>query len=142
MKWLIGLCVLCLSGLLNANSLLPANLTPPNQPQDNDFYVCYQKRFPKQKITLKGTCIAYHKLRYLGCIISRTPCHKLGIKKKDCISAISTVQRNLCENGTVIPGQPRIINQKICSSVRRYKLFYWFNNYLDALNGFYRCAYS
>lgn len=94
---------LSVSSVLNA-----APLTPPCEPKDDSFYVCYNERHINYSI--RAPLATYRKYKYLGCSISRVPCDATCVKKINC-------QHTL-------------------------KLFDWFNNYPQALNAFYRCAYS
>ena len=89
--------------------LAAAPLTPPNEPKENNFYVCFDKR--RINTIDYSPLLEYQRYQYTGCVISRIPCCDYMIKDKDC--------------------PPRPLN-----------LFAWFNNYPDALNAFYRCAYS
>lgn len=94
---------------LPANDATTKKLTPPHEPKTDSFYVCYKDC--AVKMSSKSFFLIYRKHKYLGCIISRAPCHKHCEKKAHC-------------------------------PMKRYKQFGWFNNYYDALNAFYRCAYS
>ncbi len=102
----------CFFFLLMAYLIAPAHatpLTPPGEPKENNFYVCFDKR--RVNIIQYAPLVQYKKYQYTGCIISRIPCCDYKIETPNC--------------------PPRPLN-----------LFAWFNNYPDALNAFYRCAYS
>ena len=86
-----------------------ASLTPPHEPKENSFYVCYEQG--RVHHIVKAPIANYRKYQYLGCSITRTPCYASCVKGAHC------------------PPFP-------------LKLFGWFNNYPQALNAFYRCAYS
>lgn len=100
-KWII---LLSLSDITCA-----ASITPPQEPKENTFYVCYAERHVNTSI--RAPLNIYRKFKYTGCSISRTPCKTLSITKVNCPQA-------------------------------KLKLFDLFNNYPQALNAFYRCAYS
>lgn len=95
--------------------VLANRLTPPNEPRDDSFFICYQKRCPitisvsPPVLMIPGS--HFTKYKYVGCIISRTPCDAICEKKRK--------------------GPPI-----------KYKQFSWASNYPQALNAFYRCAYS
>lgn len=94
------------------------SLTPPNEPQNNSFYVCYKTYRTHHSVA--APLSVFRKYQYLGCIITREPCYKIRVKTKFC-------------------PLPYAKNQ--CCPRRVLKKFGWFNNYPDALNAFYRCAY-
>lgn len=108
-KWLsiLGALMLVVSNVHAACSSL--QLTPAHEPRLDNFYVCYESRYIKK--SAPSLVAVYRKFKYLGCMISATPCHTHCIKKPNC------------------PPLP-------------LKPFDYFNNYFDALNAFYRCAYS
>jgi len=116
-KWLVLLC----AGWFFTGHASAELLTPPNEPQDNVFYVCYTKRVieysirPQLSAEVSQTLsrLVYHKYKYKGCIISRTSCCDLALKV-------------------------RKSHQQSC----KMKPFGLFNNYPQSLNAFYRCAYS
>jgi hypothetical protein len=101
-------------------------LTPPNEPVDNSFYVCYEKR--RVRSIICPLFFTYRKFRYLGCVILRKPCEEVCLKPKPIV-----VERQSC--GGVCLNQTLIV-------VEHLKPFGWFNNYPQALNAFYRCAYT
>lgn len=117
---------------LNVLMLSHANarsLTPPNEPKDDSFYICYEKRFannvmpqvPSVRKNCVGACLingishtifpTYVTYKYIGCIISRLPCHLY--------------------TGDKFHARPEHLKQ-----------FQWMDTYPKALNSFYRCAYS
>ncbi|AHE66490.1 hypothetical protein [Legionella oakridgensis] len=95
--------------ILFSGSTYALPLTPPEEPKADSFYICYEKRCPNNVI--EGPIKRYTKYKYIGCIISRLPCH---LHCGDKFNARATP----------------------------LKQFQWVNNYPDALNSFYRCAYS
>ena len=122
--------LLCLA--LNTVALSTAgarSLTPPNEPKDDSFYICYEKRCPNKVMpqvpsvpkNCFGACIVnavthtilptYVSYKYIGCIISRLPCHLY--------------------TGDKFHARPEHLRQ-----------FQWMDTYPKALNSFYRCAYS
>lgn len=109
-KILLSVTVFWLSGSLNAN-----RLTPPDEPKDDSFYICYEKRCPNTVtasppvLMIPGT--SYTQLKYVGCMISQIPCEA-------------------------------ICDDKFKAHPIKLKQFSWANNYPQALNAFYRCAYS
>lgn len=88
---------------------IAAPLTPPQEPKEDSFYVCYKERHVNYSI--RAPLNTYRKFKYTGCSISRIPCDATCVKKVNC---------------------PPV----------KLKLFDWFNTYPQALNAFYRCAYS
>lgn len=94
-------------------------LTPPYEPHDNVFHVCYEKRVVEYSIRAMSSALVsdmksplrYQKYKYVGCSISRTSCCELKTNKA---------------------------HHRPC----RLKPFGQFNNYPQSLNAFYRCAYS
>lgn len=102
------------------------NLTPTHEPYGSSFYVCYE--YTKQRYIIKSL-MPYAQLRYLGCRITRTPCCQ--IKTKFC-PGVQISKR--CRLG-------RVVQVKSCPTCH-LKSFGWYNTYLQALNGFYRCAYN
>lgn len=103
----VGLFALLMA--LNINICLANELTPADEPKDDSFYVCYEKRCLN---TVSSTpLLRYKSYKYIGCVISRLPCDMYCVDKS-------------------------------CHPPKRLKQFYWYNNYYDALNSFYRCAYS
>lgn len=129
LKWMtvsfISVITLIVSLTVKANPL-----TPPHEPRDNDFYVCYAHRFTKVEIC-KG-CIKYRKFKYEGCMISRAPCSTIPIKCKAAPHQKSP---------KIAMDKDAGIKQKGCLRPAM-KQFYWYNNYPQALNAFYRCAYT
>lgn len=106
--YLKSITLLCITFFLAGNAhAVP--LTPPQEPKENSFYVCYEKCHIHHSV--RAPLSLYRKYQYLGCTIIRTPCDAVCINKINC---------------------PPI----------KLKLFGWFNNYPQALNAFYRCAYS
>ena len=103
------LCVVLCLILTRTAYAITGPLTPPHEPKDNNFYICFDKR--RVNTIHYVPLLNYHKYRYHGCMISRTSCCNHKILEKDS------------------PSTP-------------LKLFGWFDNYPDALNAFYRCAYS
>lgn len=101
LTWLMLLGVACFA---NASPL-----TPPHEPKDDSFYVCYEGC--RINYSVRAPLVTYRKYKYLGCSITRIPCDAACVKKVNC---------------------PPV----------KLKLFGWFNNYPQALNAFYRCAYS
>jgi len=73
-KWfvLLGM-VLLIAGYAKANSL-----TPPNEPKENSFYVCYERC--STDYSVRAPLLSYQKLKYIGCTINRTPCDTLYVK--------------------------------------------------------------
>ena len=57
-------------------------LTPPHEPKDDSFYVCYESC--RVFHSTRAPLATYRKFKYLGCSISRTPCHVSCIKKTNC----------------------------------------------------------
>ncbi len=51
------------------------NLTPPNEPHDDLFYVCYKKC--RDNYTIRAPLAGFTHHQYLGCVIQRTPCDKV-----------------------------------------------------------------
>jgi len=88
---------------------IPEPLTPPNEPKDNSFYICYDER--RVSTVIYDPFINYDKYQYVGCMISRTSCCNYEVQQKN-------------------------------TPPTQLKLFGWFDNYPQALNAFYRCAYS
>ena len=68
---------LCVAGFAAANSL-----TPPREPKENSFYVCYEKC--RIHHTVRAPLATYRKYQYLGCTISRTPCDASCVKRANC----------------------------------------------------------
>ena len=95
--------------VLYTTNLMALPLTPVDEPKADSFYICYEKRCPNDVETTLFT--RYIRYKYIGCIISRLPCH-------------------LCSD------------DKFNSSPKPLHQFQWVNNYPDALNSFYRCAYN
>lgn len=59
-----------------------ASLTPPHEPRNNSFYVCYERCHIQHSVrTLIAT---YRKFEYTGCTISRQPCRAICFKKSGC----------------------------------------------------------
>jgi hypothetical protein len=58
----------CLS---NNGFALP--LTPPMEPKADSFYICYEKRCPNN--VTNTAFYNYTRFKYIGCIISKLPCH-------------------------------------------------------------------
>lgn len=50
------------------------SLTPPNQPQNNRYYVCYKAR----SYEAQDKFSRYYKYHYHGCIITTLPCKYKG----------------------------------------------------------------
>lgn len=106
-----------IAGLLLVQTLQANSLTPPLEPKDDSFYICYEKRC-RNNVMVSSPPIfiipafKYTKYKYIGCIISRIPCE-------------------LIEGDKFVAEHPW-----------RYIQFSWANNYPQALNAFYRCAYS
>ena len=92
-----------------SNQAIALPLTPEDEPKADSFYVCYESRWYNN--VEEGLIKLIH-YKYLGCIISKVPCHLYCGDKF-----------------TAGPSKP-------------LKQFQWFNNYPDALNSFYRCAYN
>lgn len=99
------------------------SLTPPNEPKNNSFYVCYKTYKVHHSVAAPFTL--FRKYQYLGCMISRQPCYMIGAKNKPY---------------PVVHPNNKCYPQKCCPQGGLRK-FGWFNNYPDALNAFYRCAY-
>lgn len=57
-------------------------LTPPHEPKEDSFYVCYDRCYVHHSI--RAPLNTYRKLRYKGCVISRVPCNASCVKKKHC----------------------------------------------------------
>lgn len=104
------------------------SLTPPAEPKDDSFYICYEKRFLNNVTTQEpipctrgtGACARrnthtilpmFKSYKYIGCIISRLPCQMY--------------------TGDKFHARPAHLRQ-----------FQWMDTYPKALNSFYRCAYS
>lgn len=100
----VSIGIICLANYAQA---LP--LTPPDEPKADSFYICYEKRCPNNII---DSYVRYTRYKYVGCIISKVPCH-------------------LYCGDKFASGPPTPMKQ-----------FQWVNNYPDALNSFYRCAYN
>ena len=105
LKFILISAIILMSDYLHA---LP--LTPVEEPKADSFYICYEKRCPNN--ISQGVFMNYTKYKYVGCIISKTPCHLYCGDK-----------------GTAAPNTPLL-------------QFQWVNTYPAALNSFYRCAYS
>ena len=108
MLWICAACAPCVYAA--------ENLTPRDEPRDNSFYVCYADKFDKQNFH-RGV-YDYHRYEYIGCTISRTPCHRMAVT------------------------DPNNKDAALEANPKRMQLFYWYNNYYSALNAFYRCAYN
>lgn len=89
-------------------SALP--LSPRDEPKADSFYICYEKRCPNN--VERTPTYKYTRFKYIGCVISRLPCHLY-----------------CCDSSKD-------------RAVKPLRQFQWVNNYPDALNSFYRCAYS
>ncbi len=85
------------------------SLTPPEEPKNDSYYICYEKRFPNKVV--RSLAPNYRSFKYIGCIISHVPCHLY-------------------------------CGDKFHARPARLKQFQWMSTYPDALNSFYRCAYS
>jgi hypothetical protein len=94
--------------MMNNVSALP--LSPVEEPKADSFYICYESRCPND--VHEGLLVKYIRYKYLGCLISKVPCH-------------------LYCGDKFTPGPAKPMLQ-----------FQWVNNYPDALNSFYRCAYN
>ncbi|WP_133129476.1 hypothetical protein [Legionella yabuuchiae] len=101
--------VLCCLTVLLSNNAFTLPLTPRDEPKADSFYICYEKRCPNN-VTMTPV-VKYTRYKYIGCVISRLPCH-------------------LYHGDKFNPNHGPL------------KQFQWVNNYPDALNSFYRCAYS
>ena len=107
-------------------------LTPPHEPKDDSFYVCYLKC--RINYTVHAPMLAYKKFKYLGCMISRVPCANICVKNASYPQVkLSTMSHKPCGSNCVA---------KMSCAPTKLKPFGWFNNYPEALNAFYRCAYS
>ena len=102
-KTILFACVL-LSGIVQAD-----HLTPTDEPKADSFYICYEKQCPND--VTRGPLTNYVRCKYIGCMISRLPCHM--------------------HCGDKFNPRPYPLKQ-----------FQWVDNYPDALNSFYRCAYN
>lgn len=124
---------LCFMSLcVNANSL-----TPPNEPSNDSFYVCYKECIKDH--TMMTLFLDYELHHYVGCMISRVPCFSYVLKQKKCYSTEKTMCCNV-KNGTKPQERKKIIVRQCYKD--HLKQFGWFNTYPKALNAFYRCAYS
>ncbi|OGV41513.1 MAG: hypothetical protein A3F46_00230 [Legionellales bacterium RIFCSPHIGHO2_12_FULL_42_9] len=111
-------------------------LTPPHEPKDDSFYVCYLKC--RINYTVHAPMLAYKKFKYMGCMISKAPCDTICVKNPSCHPAkLIKMSRKPCVSNCVT----KIVTQITYRPVT-LKSFGWFNNYPQALNAFYRCAYS
>ena len=54
-------------------------LTPPNEPKEDSFYVCYDRCYVHHSV--RAPLNTYRKLKYAGCMISRVPCNLSCAKK-------------------------------------------------------------
>lgn len=68
---LIKKCYFLLFGLFIAPSYA-VSLTPPHEPNHNNFYVCYQQC--KIKYVINAPFHTYKKYQYVGCTLQTTPC--------------------------------------------------------------------
>lgn len=122
MRYTIGL------GILGFFLWLPlhasdSSLTPAHEPYDDSFFVCYETC--RSHYVINSLLHRYFQYQYLGCRISRQPCCQHRLKKR-------------CQY---------ILKKKCCKPIHytapcHLKEFGWYNTYLQALNGFYRCAYN
>lgn len=97
----------CLFLAAQAAHALP--LSPIDEPRADSFYICYEKRCPND--VSDAPVYRYVRYKYIGCIISKTPCHLY-------------------------------CGDKFHANPGPLKQFQWTNNYRDALDSFYRCAYN
>lgn len=59
-------------GTVIMNAVAARALTPPEEPRDDSYYICYEKRFPN---TVTHALLPnYTTYKYIGCTISRLPC--------------------------------------------------------------------
>src|SRR5437879_323506 len=49
------------------------SLTPPEEPKNDSFYICYEQRLPND--IAYDVFAKFTGFKYIGCIISRLPCH-------------------------------------------------------------------
>lgn len=110
MQNILIISLILLSTALQAQSGPARSLTPPNEPKADSFYICYEKRFTNT-IT-QSVFTEFTDFKYIGCIISRLPCHLYCSEK-----------------------------MQNCAQTKLFQ-FQWVNTYHKALNSFYRCAYS
>ena len=128
---LLALLSLALFTTASYATMIP--LTPPHEPKDDSFYVCYLKC--RINYTVRAPMLAYKKFKYLGCMISKVPCDTLCVKNSSCHPAkLSKMSRKPCSS--------HCVTQVLLCPPVKLKSFGWFNNYPQALNAFYRCAYS
>jgi hypothetical protein len=78
LKWII----LFFLPMLFSSNLQAVPLTPPYEPRDDSFYVCYTKC--RVNYSLRAPLATYRKLKYSGCVITRKPCDDICIKKINC----------------------------------------------------------
>lgn len=97
--------------ILTSFNAFTHSLTPPGEPKNDSFYICYENRLPNE--ATHAVFSRYCTYKYLGCVISRVPCHLI------------------CGDEKFGKSAPKPRHQ-----------FQWVNTYPKALNSFYRCAYS
>lgn len=109
-------------------------LTPPNEPHDANFYVCYANR--TVHCSIRAFYARYQLFKYNGCIISRTPCNLHKVNRPEC----RNVKLRPPPGATGCHPYPE--RKNCCPDPCRMKSFGCFDTYLQALNAFYRCAYN
>jgi len=58
-------------------------LTPPREPKENSFYICYERC--RIKYSIKAPLALYRKYQYVGCTIETRPCDDIcKTKNKVC----------------------------------------------------------
>lgn len=136
----IGLTRLVITGMsfFPATLLYASSLTPPHEPHDNSFYVCYKQCHIKR--SLYAPLAVYHKYQYRGCMISRKPCTTMVLRKKHC--SIPVVTMPTCKSCATAKPCATILRKQVSCPPITMKSFGWFDTYPQALNAFYRCAYS
>lgn len=145
---------LCLTLLLT--NAFAHRLTPPDEPRNDSFYVCY--KHSRTQTIIHAPLANYKDIHYMGCMIDTRPCASILIKhSKKCTQTVRITHLVPCANqASKITNQPCkacvkhskvklcptvIVKQQACPA-QCFKQFGWFNNYPQALNAFYRCAYS
>ncbi len=69
LKHSVILCAL----ILTSNFAQSGPLSPVDEPKADSFYICYEKRCPND--VTAGLLTKFTRYKYIGCIISKTPCH-------------------------------------------------------------------
>ena len=58
---------------LMSNYAQSGPLTPVEEPKADSFYICYEKRCPNN--VTRGLLTDFTRYKYVGCVISKLPCH-------------------------------------------------------------------